>query len=76
VNHAKIALVTSPLDVHDEGPVRIVTICRPERRNAVDSATAIALLEAFSSFDADDTTAVAVLTGQGGPSAPAPISRP
>ena len=66
MNHAKIALVTSPLDVHDEGPVRIVTICRPERRNAVDSATAIALLEAFSSFDADDTTAVAVLTGQGG----------
>jgi enoyl-CoA hydratase len=54
------------LEVQDEGALRIVTICRPERRNAVDSATASALLEAFSAFEDDDRLSVAVLTGQGG----------
>ncbi len=42
----------------------MVTIDRPERRNAVDPATATALLEAFTAFDADDTSSVAVLTGR------------
>lgn len=49
-----------------EGPVTIVTIDRPERRNAVDSYTASALLEAFSGFEGDDAASVAVLTGAGG----------
>lgn len=48
------------------GPVAIVTIDRPEVRNAVDRATADALTEAFQSFDGDDSLAVAVLTGAGG----------
>lgn len=61
-----MAPMSTPVDIRDEGAVRVVTICRPERRNAVDSATAAALLEAFSDFEADDTSAVAVLTGQGG----------
>ncbi len=52
--------------VEREGPVTVVTIDRPERRNAVDPATATALLEAFTAFDADDSTSVAVLTGAGG----------
>jgi enoyl-CoA hydratase len=43
-----------------------VTINRPEVRNAVDSATAAALAEAFRSFDTDETLDVAVLTGAGG----------
>ena len=54
------------VNVVDDGPVRIVTIDRPERRNAVDAATASALLEAFEAFDNDDTAHVAVLTGAGG----------
>jgi enoyl-CoA hydratase len=52
--------------VADDGPVRIVTIDRPERRNAVDGATAAALLGAFEAFDADESSSVAVLTGAGG----------
>jgi enoyl-CoA hydratase len=52
--------------VTDEGPVRIVAIDRPERRNAVDAATAALLLDAFERFDADDAASVAVLTGTGG----------
>lgn len=49
-----------------DGPVTIVTIARPERRNAVDLATARALYDAFRGFDADPGAAVAVLTGEGG----------
>jgi enoyl-CoA hydratase len=49
-----------------EGPVAIVTIDRPEVRNAVDGPTAKALADAFRRFDGDDTLAVAVLTGAGG----------
>lgn len=49
-----------------EGPVFIVEIDRPERRNAVDMPTARALLAAFRQFDADDGLHVAVLTGAGG----------
>jgi enoyl-CoA hydratase len=43
-----------------------VTIDRPERRNAVDQATADGLSAAFDAFEADDALAVAVLTGAGG----------
>jgi len=49
-----------------DGPVAVVTIDRPEVRNAVDGATAAALADAFRRFDADDDLAVAVLTGAGG----------
>lgn len=49
-----------------EGPVAIVTIDRPEVRNAVDRPTADALASAFRRFDADPGLSVAVLTGAGG----------
>jgi enoyl-CoA hydratase len=56
-----------------EGPVAIVTIDRPEVRNAVDGPTAVALAAAFRRFDADDALAVAVLTGADGNAARALI---
>lgn len=49
-----------------DGPVTIVSIDRPERRNAVDGPTARALYDAFQAFDADPEASVAVLTGTGG----------
>ncbi|MEP6661773.1 MAG: crotonase/enoyl-CoA hydratase family protein [Acidimicrobiales bacterium] len=49
-----------------DGTVLVVTIDRPEVRNAVDGPTAAALADAFRSFDANETLAVAVLTGAGG----------
>ena len=49
-----------------EGPIAIVTINRPDVRNAVDRATAAALAEAFRRFDADEALSVAILTGAGG----------
>lgn len=50
----------------DRGPVRIVTIDRPECRNAVDRPTAAALLEAFEDFEADHELRVGILTGSNG----------
>ena len=46
-----------------DGAIRIVRIGRPDKRNAVDTETAEALLEAFLAFDGDDTAKVAILTG-------------
>jgi enoyl-CoA hydratase len=49
-----------------DGPVTVVTIDRPEVANAVDRPTAEALADAFRRFDADESLAVAVLTGASG----------
>ena len=49
-----------------DGPVAIVTINRPDRRNAVDRACAEALLEAFERFEAEEDASVAILTGAAG----------
>jgi enoyl-CoA hydratase len=52
--------------IERDGPVFTVLLSRPERRNAVDGATATALADAFREFDADEDAAVAVLHGEGG----------
>src|SRR5438132_11889318 len=44
----------------------VVTLDRPDRRNAVDRTTARELSAAFRSFDADPALRVGVLTGKGG----------
>lgn len=51
-------------DRHDR--TLVVTIDRPDRRNAVDGPTATLLHQAFTAFDADDELDVAVLTGANG----------
>jgi enoyl-CoA hydratase len=48
-----------------DGTAAVVTIDRPERRNAVDGETATALLAAYERFAADDEARVMVLTGAG-----------
>jgi enoyl-CoA hydratase len=52
--------------VEHDGPVTVVTIDRPDARNAVDRPTAAALADAFRAFDGDDARSVAILTGAGG----------
>jgi enoyl-CoA hydratase len=54
------------VDYEIVGAVAVVTIDRPEVRNAVDRTTADALVDAFTRFDADDSLAAAVLTGASG----------
>ena len=54
------------VEFETDGVVAVVTINRPEARNAVDRATAEALAAAFRRFDADEALHVAVLTGAEG----------
>lgn len=49
-----------------EGTTAVITLDRPERRNAVDGETAQLLVDAFTRFDKDDSLAVAVFTGAQG----------
>jgi enoyl-CoA hydratase len=57
---------TTGVRVERDGPVTVVTIDRPGRRNAVDPVAAAALAEAFREVERDPATSVAVLTGAGG----------
>ena len=45
------------------GEVTVVTINRPQARNAVDGPTATLLADAFNAFENDDSKKVAILTG-------------
>ncbi|KRC46226.1 MULTISPECIES: crotonase/enoyl-CoA hydratase family protein [unclassified Nocardioides] len=54
------------VEVEKHGPVTLVTLSRPEVRNAVDAEHARLLTEAFEEFDADESASVAVLHGAGG----------
>lgn len=51
-----------------DGSAALLTIDRPERRNAVDAATAAAFRDALREFEGDDGARVLVLTGAGGES--------
>jgi len=55
----------APVDYQQRGAAALVTIDRPERRNAVDGPTAEALHECFERFEADDEARVMILTGAG-----------
>jgi enoyl-CoA hydratase len=55
-----------PVSYERDAWVATITIRRPERRNAVDAATAAALAGAFARFEADEEARVAILTGEGG----------
>lgn len=48
-----------------EGAAAVLTIERPERRNAVDRETAEELLDGYRRFEADDEARVMILTGAG-----------
>jgi enoyl-CoA hydratase/carnithine racemase len=48
------------------GAAAVLTIDRPERRNAIDGPTAERLADAYAAFAADDGARVLVLTGAGG----------
>lgn len=54
------------VDFETDGAIAIITLNRPQARNAVDGATAKALAEAFRRFEADEALSAAVLTGANG----------
>ena len=49
------------VELEKQGDVTVVTLVRPDVRNAVDRVTAQALHQAFVDFDQDDTARVALL---------------
>lgn len=58
--------MNNSIDVSQHGAVRVVTLNRPDVRNAVDAATARELHAAFLAFDADEDARVAVFHGAHG----------
>jgi enoyl-CoA hydratase len=52
--------------VEDRGPVRIITLNRPEAKNAIDASVARALADAVDGLEADPSLSVGVLTGASG----------
>lgn len=59
--------MSAPLvSMERNGFVAVLTINRPERRNAFDRATAEAMESVLDWFEADDEMRVAVITGAGG----------
>lgn len=58
--------MSNSIHTQTKDDVLIVTINRPEARNAVNGSTAQALADAFRDFDSDQHFNVAILTGAGG----------
>jgi len=56
----------SAVDYSEVGTTAVITLNRPEARNAVDQPTAKELVQAFERFEDNDDLLVAVLTGSGG----------
>lgn len=54
-----------PVLVEDRGPVRLITLNRPERRNAIDLPLRYALGDALEAADADPAVRAVVLAGSG-----------
>jgi enoyl-CoA hydratase len=57
---------TEAVHYEADAPIVIITLDRPDVANAIDRPTAEALADAFRRFEADDSLAVAVLTGGSG----------
>src|SRR5271166_7131789 len=60
------AVATEPVLTERRGNVLLITLNRPEVRNAVNAALAEGVGNALEELDADDELAVGVLTGAGG----------
>ena len=54
------------VELEKQDKVTVVTINRPNRKNAVNRSTAEDLAKAFKRFDEDSDSGVAILTGIGG----------
>jgi enoyl-CoA hydratase len=59
-------MAQDPVTYERRGAAALLTIDRPERRNAVDGPTADLLAEGYERFEQDDGARVLILTGAGG----------
>ncbi len=60
------AVATEPVLTERRGRVLLITLNRPEVRNAVNAAVAEGVAAALDQLDADDELSIGVLTGAGG----------
>ena len=60
------AVLTDRLKIGQRGDVLLITIDRPEVRNAVNAAVAAGIAGALEELDGDDSLSVGILTGAGG----------
>lgn len=58
--------MTDSVLIEQRDAITLLTVNRPQARNAIDLATARAIEAAVDEFEADDTARVLVLTGAGG----------
>ncbi|WFU62637.1 crotonase/enoyl-CoA hydratase family protein [Bradyrhizobium brasilense] len=58
--------ISQPILTERRGPVLIITINRPEARNAFDRATSDAMNAAMDVLDEDDRLFIGIITGAGG----------
>jgi len=63
--HPTLPMTDSPLLIADHGAVRLITVNRPDKLNALNAATLDALHIAFDSAAIDPVVRVVVLTGAG-----------
>lgn len=57
--------MTSPIEIETHGPVRLIRLNAPQRRNALTPEMLCRLADAFIAFGDDETARVAVITGTG-----------
>ncbi len=57
--------MTATLLIQDQGAVRVLTLNRPEKRNALNTELSQALLDALRAADQDEAVGAVVLTGAG-----------
>ena len=56
-------MATNEIEVSHIGPITIISINRPQVRNAINKSTAQALKNAWLAFAADENALVGILTG-------------
>ena len=54
------------VDLKVENEIAVITIARPEAKNAIDRATALGIVDAIEKIEADNSVRAAVITGAGG----------
>ena len=66
ISKGKDSQPPSNIEVETQGYVKIIAINRPNKRNAVNQATAQELYDVFCDLEEDESVRVAVLCGRGG----------
>src|SRR5581483_9983974 len=64
-NNKRQGISMAELLVDNDGPIRILTMNRPEKRNALNMALSQALLDGLHEADRTDSVRALVLTGAG-----------